>query len=158
MVDVGLNKDVALCALCADILPFAVKKTSRPNLHFLTQRPQREPQCSQRSLQTPTHPRYNYIPSVPFAPTSCPLRYKNLKAHPPFFNTKATKGAAKVRKGASKLLNVIAFTTFPLCPLRRHPALCGKKTQCPTAIFNTKATKGAAMFAKEPPNSYTPSL
>jgi hypothetical protein len=57
VVDVGLNKDVALCALRADIVPFAVKK---------------------------------------------------LKAQPPF--------------------------------------------------FNTKATKGAAMFAREPPNSYTPSL
>jgi hypothetical protein len=47
VVDVGLNKDVALCALRVDIVPFAVKK---------------------------------------------------LKAQPPFFNTKATKGAAMFGK------------------------------------------------------------
>jgi hypothetical protein len=30
------------------------------------------------------------------------------------FNTKAAKGAAKVRKGASKLLHTLAINTFPL--------------------------------------------
>ncbi len=47
----------------------------------------------------------------------------------------------------------------PRSPLRRLGALCSKKTsRLNRQFFNTKAAKEAAMFAKEPPNSYTPSL
>lgn len=36
----GLFLDIALCARCADMVFFVLKNTSRPNRHFLTQRPQ----------------------------------------------------------------------------------------------------------------------
>jgi hypothetical protein len=52
------------------------------------------------------------------------------------FTTKAAKGAAKVRKGASKLLYTLAIPTFHLCALRRHGALCGKKTSKPKAVYS----------------------
>jgi hypothetical protein len=35
----GLYLDIALCALCADMVFFVLKNISKPNRHFLTRRP-----------------------------------------------------------------------------------------------------------------------